>query len=104
MRLETNISVTDGFKKIFDSVDEVLPTGDKTADFFAAFTEDISTFVTYADKLGIDPIDIIGAGIKIEMRILPSSIIEEAAVLMKNGVSANDLINNIKHGFGGGKQ
>lgn len=104
MRLETNISVTDGFKKIFDSVDEVLPAGDKTEDFFAAFTEDISSFVTSAEKLGIDPIDIIGAGIKIEMRILPSSIMEEAAVLMKNGVSANDMINNIKQGFWGGKQ
>jgi hypothetical protein len=82
MRLETQIAMTAGFETLAARVDEVLPVGEKVAAFFNAFADDVADFIKSGDALGVDAVALIGAGLKIEMRILPTTVEELAAVVV----------------------
>lgn len=92
MELKTDIGVTPGMKMLFDRLDEILPTGEKTEDFFKAFAQDITDFIRSADSVGIDGMDLLGDGIKITMSCNPTTPLEGAQLNFKKFIAGRTTL------------
>jgi hypothetical protein len=92
MDMKIDIGVTLGMKLLFDAYDKVLPEGNKTKDFFAAFTQDIADYIAAAGSVGIPADALVGEGLRITVSLNPTNELEAVCVAVKEHVN------------GGGKQ
>ena len=92
MRLEADIGVTPGMKVLFDRLDEILPAGEKTEDFFQTFAQDITDFMHLADSVGIGGMDLLGEGIRITMSCNPTTPREVAQLNFKKFIAGRTTL------------
>ncbi|MEA5036860.1 hypothetical protein SDC9_20419 [bioreactor metagenome] len=90
MEIQESVQVTPGLKNLFDRLDETLPTGLKTGDFFRATTHNLTALFEAAGSVGIDAQELIGETLKITITINPTTTDEEAYLKFKSLETTSD--------------
>lgn len=101
MEIRESVQVTPRLKDLIDRLDESLPTGLKTDDFFRATTHNFTALFQAASSVGIDVQELIGETLKITISLKPTTTDEEAHLKLKSLRTNSDR--DCKNCNGGGK-
>lgn len=90
MEIQKSVQVTPGLKNLFDQLNEKLPSGLKTKDFFRATTDNLTALFQAAGSVGIDAQELIGETLKITISLKPTTTDEEEYLKFKSLETTSD--------------